>query len=115
MLPTRRNERKSVKTLSAVKAPKQIDVNQEHVTPQQADTLREWTFATSRKIGVALVDLEDQIRVCKLAREQSGSDPELAEHEAGLVRQWAILEDMDGDLNNPQLVLEMWQQREAID
>jgi DNA primase len=82
---------------------------------REAKTIALWVQGTSSKLCDALREIGDEIRVCKLAREQSSADQDLVQHEAGLIRQWAILTDLDDDVNNPKLVLELWEQREDID
>ena len=39
----------------------------------------------------------------------------MALEESSLIRQWAILCDLDDDLNDPTTILEIWEQREDID
>jgi DNA primase len=91
---------------------------------RDAKTIALWVRTTSNKICDALREIGDEIRVCKLAREQLPvADPAveearkraLAKHEADLIRQWAILTDLDDDLNNPKTALELWRQRADID
>jgi hypothetical protein len=70
---------------------------------------------TSIKLCDALREIGDKIRICKLARKQSETAAlEIVQHEARLIRQWAILTDLDDDRNDPKIVLELWNQREEI-
>jgi hypothetical protein len=82
---------------------------------ERRNAISKWQQATSIKLCNALRDIGDQIRICKMAREQGGLDPEIARHQASLIRQWAILCDLDDDLNDPKLLGELWQQRADID
>jgi DNA primase len=82
---------------------------------REAKTIAKWVAETSSKLCDALREIGDQIRVCRLTRAQSGADRDLVQHEAGLIRQWALLTDLDDDLNNPKLALELWQQRADVD
>jgi hypothetical protein len=83
---------------------------------REAKTIASWARATSIKLCDALREIADEIRVCKLVRAHFDKLPaEIVQHEASLVRQWAILTDLDDDLNNPKLAIELWQQRAEID
>lgn len=64
-----------------------------------------------------LREIGDELRTCMIARQQrTGIDrAEIARHEATLVRRWAILCDLDDDLNNPKIAVELWAQRAEID
>lgn len=90
-------------------SPAQLQVKRE------AKTIASWAHGTSSNLCDALREIGDEIRVCKLAREQSGADRDLVQHEASLIRQWAILTDLDDDLNDPKLALELWEHRADID
>jgi len=90
-------------------SPEQLQVKHE------AKRVVSWARGTSIKLCDALREITDQIRVSKLSRAQSTTDPDLVQHEASLIRQWAILCDLDDDLNDPKLVLDLWQQRADID
>jgi hypothetical protein len=82
----------------------------------EAQKIVGWARETSQRIGAALRDIGAEIYICALARRQPDADKKfICSVEAELVRQWAILEDLDDDLNNPKLVLELWQQRENIE
>jgi len=76
-----------------------------------------WAQDTSRKLCAALRDIGDEVRVCSMARKELGSEvnQETIAYEASLIRQWAILCDLDDDLNDPNLLLELWERREGID
>ena len=82
----------------------------------EAELVVQWASATSRKVSDLLLEIGDEIYICSLARKEAPTDKELiAQHEAALTREWAILEDLDDDLNDPALVLQLYNQREAID
>jgi DNA primase len=82
----------------------------------QAEKIVTWARAMSQRLGAALRDIGGEIYICSIARKQADADKELTSRvEAELVRQWAILSDLDDDLNDPKLVLELWQQRENIE
>jgi len=82
----------------------------------EAKRITLWARATSTKLCNALREIGEDIRVCKLARQQQGMDQAaIARHEASLIRQWAILSDLDDDLSNSKLAVELWQQHEEID
>jgi hypothetical protein len=81
----------------------------------EAKRIALWARGTSIKLCAALREIGDEIRLCKLSREQGGPDlEEIIQHEASLIRRWAILTDLDDDLNNPKLALELWEQRADI-
>jgi transcriptional regulator with XRE-family HTH domain len=81
----------------------------------EAQRITLWARGTSIKLCDALREIGDKIRICKLARKQSETAAlEIVQHEARLIRQWAILTDLDDDLNDPKIVLELWNQREEI-
>jgi DNA primase len=85
---------------------------------EQAEAMVTWAKETSIRIRDALQDIGDQIYICSIARKKFYADRELiAEHRAGLVREWAILCDLDDDLNDSAriLELELWEQRRYID
>jgi hypothetical protein len=103
-------------------AAKRLGVETYRPSPQQlqikseAKQITSWARTTSSKLCDALREIGDGIRVCKLVREQSGkAPPEIVQHEASLIREWAILTDLDDDLNDPKLALELWRQRADID
>ena len=82
----------------------------------EAEKIACWAFYTSKRICAALRDIGDDIRLCSIARNQSYADKKLiCEHEAALIRRWAILADFDDDLNDPELVLKLWAEREDIE
>jgi hypothetical protein len=74
-----------------------------------------WARTTSNKICTALRDISDQLRVCKMARAQSGANANIIQHQASLIRQWAILTDLDDDINDAKTVVGLWQQRGDIE
>lgn len=82
----------------------------------EAETIVKWAEATSRKICEALRDIGDEIRVCSLFRKEADADKKLIRDvEVELIRRWAILCDFDDDLNNPKMVLELWEQRRDVE
>ena len=54
------------------------------------------------------------VYICSIARKVL-DEKLVSKVEAELIRRWAILCDLDDDLNNPKLTVEIWQQREEID
>jgi hypothetical protein len=75
-----------------------------------------WVRNTSIGFRDALREIGDKIRVCSIARKQPGADRDfIASEEARLIRQRAILCDLDDDLNQPKTAVELWAQREDID
>jgi len=86
--------------------------------PHKADAekVARWGLDTSKKICEAMREIGEEIYICSIARKQPGTDRELIRAvEAELIRRWAILEDFDDDLNNPELVLDLWAQRADIE
>lgn len=82
----------------------------------EAEKIVKWARDTSKKICDALRDIGEQIYICSIARKQADTDSTLIETvEAELIRRWAILEDFDDDLNNSEVVLELWEQRKDIE
>ena len=82
----------------------------------EAKQITTWARVSSKAICAALRDIGDEISVCKLARQQDGTDRALiAHHETKLIRQWGILTDLDDDLNDPKIAIELWNQRPDID
>lgn len=82
----------------------------------EAGKIVAWARDTSSEVRAALRHLSDGIYICSLVRKEPSSDQKLiAEHEAALVRQWAILCDLDDDLNDPKFILELWAQRRAVE
>jgi hypothetical protein len=82
----------------------------------EAEKIVSWARDTSKKVCDALRDIGEQIHICSIARKQADTDTKLIEAvEVELIRRWAILEDFDDDLNNPALVLELWEQRKNVD
>jgi hypothetical protein len=70
----------------------------------------------SQRISAALRDIGGEIYICSLARRQPDTDKKfICAVEAELIRQWAILEDLDDDLHNPRLALELYDQRNDIE
>ena len=91
-------------------SPEQLEVRRE------AKRIASWVSATSAKICEALREIGDEIAVCKVARSKPYTDQKLlAQHEASLIRQWAILADLDDDLSQPKIAAELWRQRADID
>lgn len=91
-------------------------------SPQQVGLKREaqqiaaWARNVSNRLCSALREIGDQIRVCSLMHKEPEVDKVLlAEHEASLVRQWAILCDLDDDLNKPSTLVELYGQRAGIE
>jgi hypothetical protein len=81
----------------------------------QADKIAAWARDTSIKVREALCEISDQVYICSVARKVTDSDKDLIrERELSLIRQWAILCDLDDDLNNPTCVLEIWARRDDI-
>jgi CHC2 zinc finger len=75
-----------------------------------------WARAVSAKVRGRLREIGAEILLCRTARRQAGTDWSLiAQHEAGLVRQWAILCDLDDDLFDSRAVVELWRQRADIE
>src|SRR5207247_1808764 len=78
-------------------AAKQLGVETYRPTPEQLHIKREakrialWARGTSNRLNAALREIGDEIRICKLAREQGTARAEIIQHEASLIRQWAIL------------------------
>jgi hypothetical protein len=90
-------------------SPEQLQIKSE------AKRITLWARTTSSKVCDALREIGDEIGVCKLVREQLRNAPaEIIQHQASQARQWAILSDLDDDLNDPNLVLELWEQRVDI-
>ena len=83
---------------------------------QEAKAITEWVRKMSRIICDELCEIGDELRICRAARQQKiGIDlAEIAKHEAGLIRRWALLADLDDDLNNPKLATALWIQRDEI-
>jgi len=82
---------------------------------KEAKRIAWWARDISNKLRDALLEIGDQIRVCSLARKEPGADQQLiSQHEAGLIRQWATLCDLDDDLTDPKAAIELWEQRENI-
>jgi len=82
----------------------------------EAKKIAWWARATSNRVRDVLREIGDKIRVCSLARKQPSVDKKfISEHEAALVREWAILCDLDDDLNEPTAAIRLWQQRDDID
>jgi len=103
-------------------AAKRLGVESYRPSPQQqrvkaeARAITMWAVATSRKVCNALREIGDETSVCKLARSKPYTDQKLlAQHEAALIRQWAILTDIDDDLRTPKLAIELWRLRADID
>jgi len=83
---------------------------------REAKQIAEWAVSTSVKICNAVREIGDEIRVCKLARSKPYTDHRLlAQHEAALIRSWAILTDLDDDLHQPKLAVGLWEQRAEIE
>jgi hypothetical protein len=81
-----------------------------------AKQIAEWGRLTSIRLRDVLRDISDEIHVCSLARKESYIDKKLvAEHEAALIREWAILCDLDDDMNTPLTLIELYAQREQIE
>jgi hypothetical protein len=75
-----------------------------------------WARELSRRISAELREIGDEIRVCRIARQQVGVDGMLiAKHEAGLIRRWALLCDLDDDLANPETAIELWKERGTLE
>jgi hypothetical protein len=91
--------------------------------PRRADPARtkakriaQWAQDRSRRICQALCEISDEIYMCSLARKEPNADAALiAEHHGSLIRQWAILCDLDNDLNEPENAIELYGNREEID
>ena len=82
----------------------------------EAEKIVCWSRETSKRICEALRDIGGELYICSIARKQTDTDKKLiCAVETELVRQWAILCDVDDDLNNPELILELWAQREDIE
>jgi hypothetical protein len=81
----------------------------------EAKRIAEWASTTSTALSDALREIGDEIYVCKLLRRSGKAHAETIQHEICLVREWAILCDLQDDLNDPKLALELWTQREDID
>jgi hypothetical protein len=82
----------------------------------EAKTIVQWAYGTSIRLRNILLEIGNQIHTCKLARKEPYADREfIVWHEAALMRQWAILCDLDDDLNNPKTAIELWAQREDIE
>jgi hypothetical protein len=83
---------------------------------EQANLIAAWCKDMSRRVCDHLREIGDEIHTCALARKLPGIDRILiARHEAGLIRQWGILCDLDDDLNSPTTVGELWQQRDRLE
>jgi hypothetical protein len=75
-----------------------------------------WAHNTSNRLRDHLREIGDKIWIWSIARKEPGVDRQLmALEESSLIRQWAILCDLDDDLNDPTTILEIWEQREDID
>jgi hypothetical protein len=82
----------------------------------EAEKIVNWARATSQRLGAALRDIGGEIYICSIARRQADTDKKLiCAVEAELVRQWVILCDLEDDLNDPKLVLELYEQRKDIE
>jgi hypothetical protein len=82
----------------------------------EAEKITRWALDTSKKICAAMRDIGEQIYICSIARKVTGADRKLIRAvEVELIRRWAILEDFDDDLNNPERVLELWQNRADVE
>jgi hypothetical protein len=88
----------------------------------EADKICAWARTTSHKLAQALREIGDQIRVCALARKDKDllcGDPErwkvVCAVEIELIRRWAILEDFDDDLADPEQILELWANRADVE
>jgi hypothetical protein len=92
-------------------SPRQIEIRAE------AKRISEWVRALSIKLNTAIRETGDEIRICRLTRKElgTGAAGEVIEREAALIRKWAILCDLDDDLNSPTTVLELWADRASIE
>jgi hypothetical protein len=83
---------------------------------EEARRIAAWAWETSKRVCAALREIGGEIYICSVARRQPGVDLDLVtRQEASCIRRWAILSDLDDDLNDPDAVLELWRQREEID
>jgi hypothetical protein len=82
----------------------------------KARELATWANEMTHKAEALLREIGAEIYICSVARRQSYTDKKLiVEHEAALLRQWAILEDIADDLQDENAVLELYRQRETIE
>jgi hypothetical protein len=88
----------------------------------EAEKILSWATTTSKKICAAMRVLGELIDGCSLARKDKTlpcRDPErwkfICTVEMELIRRWAILEDFDDDLNNPERVLDLWKNRADVE
>ncbi len=82
----------------------------------EAEKIVGWARQVSARICSVMREIGAEIHICSVARKQPDTDKEfICTVEAELVRQWAILEDLDDDINNPNLVVELYRQRIDIE
>lgn len=82
----------------------------------EAAEISSWAQKISKQVCAILREVSDEFNCCSIAREQPDGDKDfIAAHEADLARQWTILETLDDDLNNSNLVLELWAARNDIE
>ena len=83
---------------------------------EQAGRIVGWARDVSTRLRAALREISEEVYVLKMARELPEADkPLLAELEASLRRRWGILCAFDDDVNDLELMLGMWGERQNIE
>lgn len=75
-----------------------------------------WANEMTYRAQAMLREIGQGIYICSIARQKPYTDQKLIrQHEAGLIRQWAIIEDIAEDLQNENCVAELYRRRAAIE
>jgi DNA primase len=81
-----------------------------------AEQIATWSHETSLKLRDVLRDLGSEIYRCARARRERYTDSAfLARYHGSLTRRFAILCDVDDDVNDPHAVVELHRERETIE
>ena len=78
---------------------------------EAAEAITAWASEMSLALSANMRALLEQARIARTCLSIEGAD----EASEGCERQWEILNILDEDLFNPQLLLELWEQRESVE
>jgi len=83
---------------------------------QAAETITGWARDTSLIVSAKMRTLLERVRLAKGYLSIEGVNGTLMNSEIeNCLRQWELLNILDEDLFNPQLLPELWKQREAVE
>ncbi len=97
--------------------PTRREISKRETIGQASKNLATWALSVSERIGTRMRELGQRAHMArKVLRDLPGANKRLLCAEIQRAeREWMILETLDDDLANPDLILPLWRERQALE